>query len=56
MESCVTVRRKEVACKGYMKRIMNDKNDWNHNVEGDAIEGPVVVVVMSLHQSPSCGV
>ena len=23
---------------------MNDKNDWNHNVEGDEVEGTVVGV------------
>ena len=28
----------------YMERIMNDENDWDHNVEGDAVEGPVVYV------------
>ena len=25
---------------------MNKENDWDHNVEGDAIEGPVVCVCM----------
>ena len=24
-----------------MERIMNEKNDWGHNLEGDAVEGPV---------------
>ena len=24
-----------------MERIMNEENDWDHNVEGDAVEGPV---------------
>ena len=28
----------------YMERIMNEENDWDHNVEGDAVEGPVVCV------------
>ena len=23
---------------------MNEENDWDHNVEGDAVEGPVVYV------------
>ena len=23
--------------KGYMERIMNEVNDWDHNVEGDAV-------------------
>ena len=22
-----------------MKRIMNEENDWDHNVEGDALDG-----------------
>ena len=25
-----------------MERIMNKENDWDRNVEGDAVEGPVV--------------
>ena len=28
----------------YMERIMNEENDWDHNEEGDAVEGPVVSV------------
>ena len=27
-----------------MERIMNEENDWDHDVEGDALEGPVVCV------------
>ena len=27
-----------------MERIMNEENDWYHNVEGDAVEGPEVCV------------
>ena len=27
-----------------MERIMDDENDWDSNVEGDAVEGPVVCV------------
>ena len=27
-----------------MERIMNEENDWDHNLEGDAVEGPVVCV------------
>ena len=27
-----------------MERIMMEENDWDHNMEGDAIEGPVVGV------------
>ena len=44
MESCVSVRRKKVVWKDYMERIMNEENDWDHNVEGDAAECPVVCV------------
>ena len=24
-----------------MERIINEENDWERNVEGDAVEGPV---------------
>ena len=27
-----------------MERVMNEENDWDHNEEGDAVEGPVVCV------------
>ena len=27
-----------------MEMIMNEENDWDHNVQGDAVEGPVVCV------------
>ena len=27
-----------------MERILNDENDWYHNVEGDDVEGPVMCV------------
>ena len=27
-----------------MERLMNEDNDWDHNVQGDAVEGPVVCV------------
>ena len=40
LKSCVLVRRKEVKSD----RIMNEDNDLDHNVEGDAVEGPVVHV------------
>ena len=43
MKSCVSLRRGEV-WKDHMEGIMNDKNDRDHNVEVDAIEGPVVCV------------
>ena len=28
--------------KDYIEWIINEENDWNRNVEGDAVEGPVV--------------
>ena len=27
-----------------MEGIMNGENDWDHNLDGDAVEGPVVCV------------
>ena len=30
--------------KDYMERIINKENYWDHNVEVDALEGPVVCV------------
>ena len=27
-----------------MERIANEENDWDHNMEGDAVEGPVICV------------
>ena len=30
--------------KDYMERNMHEENDWDHNVDGDAVEGPVVCV------------
>ena len=41
MESCVSVRRGKF-WKDYMKRITHEENDWDHNVERDAVECPVV--------------
>ena len=32
--------------KDYIERIINEENDWDHNVEGDAIEGHVSRQVM----------
>ena len=43
MESCVSLKRKHIVWKDYME-IMNEENDWDHNVEGDAVEGPLVCV------------
>ena len=35
---------KVVVRKDYMERFMKEENDWDHNVEGDAVEGAVVCV------------
>ena len=40
MESCVLLRRKLVL-SGW---IMMEENDLDRNVEGDAVEGPIVCV------------
>ena len=40
IENRVSERRKEVKCGS----IMNEENDWDHNVEGDAVEDSVVCV------------
>ena len=47
MASCVSVRRKEVKSG----RIVNEENDWDHYVEGDAVEGPVVCVSREVLQA-----
>ena len=38
MESCFKERGK--AWKDYTKGIMNEENDWDHNVEGDTGKDP----------------
>ena len=42
MKSCEKERGK--VWKDYVERIMNEENDWDNNVERDAVEGPVVCV------------
>ena len=41
MDSCVSVRMKGVNSGriGLVERIMNKENDWDHNVEGDVVDG-----------------
>ena len=41
---CFTEKERGKVWKDYMERIMNEENDWNRNVEGDAVEGPVACV------------
>ena len=36
-----SVRRKKAVWKDHIEMVMNDGNDWDHDVEGDAVEGPV---------------
>ena len=57
MESCVSVSRKEVVWMDCMERIMDEENDWDHNVGGNTVEGPVVCVdrekvVLALNEAP----
>ena len=41
---CFSEMERGKVWKNYMERIMNEENDWDRNVEGDAVEGPVVCV------------
>ena len=41
---CFDEMERGKVCKYYMKQIMNEENNWDRNVEGDAVEGPVVYV------------
>ena len=36
---CFSVRKRDRVFKAYMERIIFEENDWDHNVEGDAVEG-----------------
>ena len=44
MESCFSEKERGKVRKYYEEMIMNEENDWDRNVEGDAVEGPVVCV------------
>ena len=39
---CFSEKERGIVWKDYMERIMNEESDWDHNVEGGAVEGPVV--------------
>ena len=41
---CLSEKERGKVWKDYMERIMNEENYWDQNVEGDAVEGPVVCV------------
>ena len=48
---CFSKKERGKVWKVYMKGIINEEHDWHHNVEGDAVEDPVVCV--DLLWSPS---
>ena len=41
---CLSEKERGKVWTDYMESIMNEENDWDHNVEGVAVEGPVVCV------------
>ena len=41
---CISEKERGKVWKDYTERIMNEENDWDHYVEGDAVEGLVVCV------------
>ena len=41
---CFSEKERGKVWKDYMEGIMNEENDWDHNVERDTVEGPVVCV------------
>ena len=41
---CFSEKERGQVWKEYMESVMNDENDCDHNVEGDAVEGPTICV------------
>ena len=41
---CLSEKEKAKVWKDYMERIVKEENDWDRNVEGDAVEDTVVCV------------
>ena len=41
---CFSEKQRGKVWKVHMERIMNEENDWDHNVEGDTVDCPVVCV------------
>ena len=41
---CLSEKERGNVWKDYTDKIINKENDWDHNVEADAEEGPVVSV------------
>ena len=44
MESCFSEKERGKVWKDYLEMIVNEQNDWDHNVEADEVESPVVCV------------
>ena len=42
---CLSEKGRGKVWNDYMEMIMNEENDWDHNVEGDAVEHTVLCVV-----------
>ena len=41
---CFSEKERCKVWKDYLERIINEKNDWDHYVEGETVEGPIVFV------------
>ena len=41
---CFCEKKRGKVWMDYMEKIMNDEKYWDRNVEGEAVEGPVVCV------------
>ena len=39
---CFSEKERGNVWKDYMERIMNEGSDWDHDVDGDAVEGAVM--------------
>ena len=47
---CFSEKERHGVWKDYMERIMDEENDWAHNLEGDAIEGQVFCVSREVYK------
>ena len=41
---CFSEKERGIVWNDYMEGVLTEESDWDHNVEGDAVEGPVVCV------------
>ena len=41
VELCFSEKEGDIDWKDYIERFMTEENDLDHNMEGDAVEGPV---------------